>query len=110
MVLHSPGESTTNGYMMKRAWTSPPVCLSRADPGYPGTSLEVPLKASRNHPLTKERKSCNTWHAKLRIGVEHGICRMKKFRIFADTHRNNGQADMIARNVAALANLNLKTA
>ena len=30
--------------------------------------------------------------------------------IFADTHRNNGQADMIARNVAALANLNLKTA
>ena len=35
---------------------------------------------------------------------------MKKFRIFADTHRNNGQADMIARNVAALANLNLKTA
>ena len=88
----------------------PPGVPVPGDPGYPGTSLEVPLKASKNHPLAKERKSCNTWHAKLRIGVEHGICRMKKFGIFADTHRNNGQADMIARNVAALANLNLKTA
>ena len=88
----------------------PPGVLVPGDPGYPGTSLEVPLKASKNHPLAKERKSCNTWYAKLRIGVEHGICRMKKIGIFADTHRNNGQADMIAKNVAALANLNLKTA
>ncbi|MCP3971561.1 MAG: transposase family protein, partial [Rhodobacteraceae bacterium] len=71
---------------------------------------EVPLKASKNHPLTKEQKTYNTWHAKLRIGVEHGICRMKKFRIFAVIHRYNGQADMIAKNVGALANLNLKTA
>ena len=66
--------------------------------------------AYRSLRVTKEQKSYNTWHAKLRIGVEHGICRMKKFGIFADTHRNNGQADMIAKNVAALANLNLKTA
>ena len=80
------------------------------DLGYLGTSLEVPLKASKNHPLSKEQKTCNRWYAKLRIGVEHGICRMKKFRIFADIHRNNGQADMIAKNVVALANLNLKTA
>ncbi len=85
----------------------PPGVPVPGDPGYPGTSLEVPLKASKNHPLTKDY---NTWHAKLRIGAEHGICRMKKFGIFADTHRNNGQADMIARNAAALANLNLKTA
>ena len=35
LVLHSPGESTTSGYMMKRAWTSPPVCLSRAIPVIP---------------------------------------------------------------------------
>ncbi len=88
----------------------PPGVLVLGDLGYLGTSLEVPLKASKNHPLTKEQKTYNTWHAKLRIGVEHGICRMKKFNIFSDIHRNNGQADMIAKNVAALANLNLKTA
>ena len=88
----------------------PPGVLVPGDLGYLGTSLEVPLKASKNHPLTDDQKTYNTWHAKLRIGVEHGICRMKKFRIFAETHRGNRQESMIARNVGALANMNLKTA
>jgi hypothetical protein len=35
---------------------------------------------------------------------------MKKFKIFADIHRGNGQKNMIAKNVAALANINLKMA
>ena len=88
----------------------PPGVLVLGDLGYLGTSLETPIKASKNHPLTKEQKSYNTWHAKLRIGVEHGICRMKKVRIFAETHRNNCQQNMIAKNIGALANINLKTA
>lgn len=88
----------------------PPGVLVLGDLRYLGTSLEVPIKASKNYPLTKEQKTYNTWHAKLRIGVEHGICRMKKFRIFAETHRNNRQINRIAKNVGALANLNLKTA
>lgn len=87
----------------------PPGVLVLGDLGYLGTSLEVPFKTSKNHPLTKEQKAYNTWHAKLRIGVEHGICRMKKFRIFADIDRNNSQTNMIAKNVGALANINLKT-
>ncbi len=77
----------------------PPGVLALGDLGYLGTSLEIPLKASKNHPLTDEQKTYNTWHAKLRIGVEHGICRMKKFRIFAETHRGNRQENMIAKNV-----------
>ena len=88
----------------------PPGVPVPGDLGYLGTSLEVPLKASKNHPLTDDQKTYNTWHAKLRIGVEHGICRMKKFRIFAGTHRGNRQESMIARNVGALANMNFKTA
>ena len=88
----------------------PPDVLALGDSGYLGTTLEIPLKASKKKPLTKEQKDYNTWHAKLRIGVEHGIGRMKKFRIFADIHRNNQQQNMIAKNVGALANLNLKTA
>ncbi len=39
----------------------------------------------------------------VRIGVEHAIGRMKKFRIFADITRNNSQQNMIAKNIAALA-------
>ena len=84
--------------------------LVLGDLGYLGTTLEIPLKASKNHPLSKEDKAYNTWHSKHRIGVEHAIGRMKKFRIFADIHRGNGQVNMIASNVGALANLNLKTA
>ena len=88
----------------------PPDLLVLGDLGYLGSALEVPLKASKNKPLDEEEKSYNTWHAGLRIGVEHGICRMKKFKIFADIHRNNAQVNMIAKNVGALANLNLKGA
>ncbi len=88
----------------------PPDVLALGDLGYLGTTLEIPLKSSKKKPLTKEEKDYNTWHAKLRVGVEHGICRMKKFKIFADIHRNNQQKNMIAKNVGALANLNLKTA
>lgn len=88
----------------------PPGALVLGDLGYLGTPLEIPLKASKNHPLSKDQKNYNKWHATLRVGVEHGICRMKKFKIFADIHRNNRQANMIAKNVGALANLNLKTA
>ena len=88
----------------------PPHVLALGDLGYLGTTLEIPIKASKKKPLTKEQKDYNTWHAKLRVGVEHGICRMKKFKIFADIYRNNQQKNMIAKNVGALANLNLKTA
>ncbi|NQY82519.1 MAG: hypothetical protein HRT36_05755 [Alphaproteobacteria bacterium] len=38
------------------------------------------------------------------------IVRMKKFRIFAVIHRSNKQAHMITKNVAALANMNVKAA
>ena len=88
----------------------PPDILVLGDLGYLGTTLEIPLKASKKKPLTKQEKDYNTWHAKLRVGVEHAIGRLKKFKIFSDIHRNNQQKNMIAKNVGALANLNLKTA
>ena len=86
-----------------------PDILTLGDLGYLGTSLEIPLKTSKKKPLTKEEQEYNTWHSKRRIGVEHGIGRMKKFNIFSDIHRNNQQQNMIAKNVGALANMNLKT-
>jgi len=50
------------------------------------------------------------WHARLSIGAEHTIGRMKNFRILADIHRGNGMTNMIAKNVGSLANMNLKIA
>lgn len=88
----------------------PPDALGLGDLGYLGTSLEIPVKKPKNKALSKEDKDYNKWHARLRIGVEHAICRMKKFNIFSDIHRNNGLQNLIAKNVGALANINLKTA
>lgn len=88
----------------------PPDAMVLGDLGYLGTKFEIPVKKRRNEKLSKEDKSYNHWHSSLRIGVEHAIGRMKKFKIFADINRNNGMLNMIAKNVAALANINLKIA
>jgi len=88
----------------------PPDMLVLGDLGYLGTGFEIPLKKPKKKPLSKDDKAYNQWHSSLRIGVEHAIGRMKKFKIFADIHRGNSLENMIAKNVAALANINLKLA
>lgn len=98
----------------KRIWdesrvVKPPDVMVLGDLGYLGTGFEVPIKKRQKIKLSQENKTYNHWHSRLRIGVEHAIGRMKKFRIFADIHRNHGLQNMIAKNIAALANINLKT-
>ena len=88
----------------------PPDILVLGDLGYLGTPFEIPVKKPKNKKLSKENKDYNKWHARLRVGVEHAIGRMKKFNIFSDIHRNNSLKNLIAKNVGALANINLKTA
>lgn len=56
-----------------------------------------------------ERPHKNAWHSSLRIGVEHVIGCTKKFKMFVDIDRGNGMTNMIAKNVGALANMNIKT-
>ncbi len=62
--------------------------LVLADLSYLGTPFETPLKKPRKTTRSLDDKAYNKWHAGLRIGVEHAIGRMKKFRIFADIARN----------------------
>lgn len=85
----------------------PPNTLVLGDTGYLGTNLEIPIKKQKNQLRTSEDKKYNTWHSRLRIGVEHAIGRMKKFNIFSDIDRGNQQQNLIAKNVAGLANINL---
>ncbi len=88
----------------------PPDMMVLGDLGYLGTDFELPIKKPKKKELSKENKRYNRWHSGLRVGVEHAIGRMKKFRIFSDILRNNGLQNMIAKNVGALANINLKIA
>ncbi len=88
----------------------PPDMMVLGDLGYLGTNFEIPIKKPKNQPISQNARAYNRWYAGLRIGVEHAIGRMKKFKIFADIHRNNGLQNMIAKNIGALANINLKTA
>jgi len=44
----------------------------------------LPYRKYRNHKLSQEQKEYNLQHAKKRIVIEHTICKMKKYRIFAD--------------------------
>jgi hypothetical protein len=95
---------------MKARVVKPPDVLVLGDLGYLGTEAETPIKKRKKKVLSKDNKAYNQWHSRLRIGVKHAIGRMKKFKIFSDIHRGNGQKNMIAKNVAALANINLKMA
>ena len=88
----------------------PPDLLCLGDLGYLGTSCETPVKKPKNKLLSKQDKAYNRWFNGMRIKAEHAICRMKKFNIFSDINRANQHHNMIAKNVAALANINLKTA
>lgn len=83
--------------------------MTLADLGYWGTSCEVPVKKKKGGALSKEDKAYNRWFSALRVGIEHAIARMKKFRIFSDIRRGNRFQDMIAKNIGAIANINLKT-
>lgn len=56
---------------------------------FPGQLSALPYKKQRNQELSaEEEKEYNIIHAKKRIVIEHTICRLKKFRIFADIFRN----------------------
>ena len=74
------------------------------DSGYQGTDLEVPHKKPRGKQLTKKQSNRN--HSSNRVCVEHGIGKMKIWRIIKDTFRNQtGSHTLIMKNVAGLHNL-----
>lgn len=63
-----------------------------ADSGYQGLqadhhNLEIPYKRSKTKPLTSDEREYNRALSRVRIKIEHGFARIKKFRIMADTYR-----------------------
>ena len=75
------------------------------DSGYQGSDLRVPEKKPRKGQLSDEEKRANRRLAKERIVAEHGIGKMKIWRIAADRYRNPPRRHTVMlRNVAGLHN------
>ena len=75
------------------------------DSGYQGSDLRVPKKKPRKGQLSDEEKRANRHLAKERIVAEHGIGKMKIWRIAADRYRNPPRRHTVMmKNVAGLHN------
>jgi DDE superfamily endonuclease len=55
---------------------------------FPQQISSIPNRKERNLQSSEEQKEFNRGQAKKRIVIEHTICRLKKYRIFADVFRN----------------------
>ncbi|MGN6623345.1 MAG: transposase family protein [Candidatus Nitrosocosmicus sp.] len=91
---------------------TPEKVVSVFDLGYRGVENDfpeqlssLPFKKKRNQELSQEEKEYNKSHSKKRIVIEHTICRLKKYRIFADIFRNKlRKYDRVSDIVAGLIN------
>lgn len=84
----------------------PPGVRGTGDTGYVGTTLETPTKRPRGGGLSARQKARNRRVARRRIVAEHGIGKMKVWRIASERYRNPVRRHtVIVKNVAGLHNL-----
>jgi DDE superfamily endonuclease/Helix-turn-helix of DDE superfamily endonuclease len=84
----------------------PPGARRTGDTGYVGTALETPTRRPPGGTLTARQKAGNRRVSRRRIVVEHGIGKMKVWRIAAERYRNpRRRHTLIMKNVAGLHNL-----
>src|SRR5690242_14561311 len=84
----------------------PPDARRTGDTAYLGTPLETPTRKPRGGELTADRKARNRRVSRRRIVAEHGIGKMKVWRIAAERYRNPvRQHTLIMKNVACLHDL-----
>jgi len=87
----------------------------KTDKGFQGIKelypkAEVPHKASKHHPLTKEQKQYNRQLAQERIVVEHRNRECKIFRICKEQYRGKHKNyEKTWKLVSAIVNLKLST-
>ena len=83
----------------------PPGVLRTGDTAYLGTGLDTPTRRPRKGRLTARQKARNRRVSRRRIVVEHGIGKMKVWRIAAERYRNPRRCHtLIMKNVAGLHN------
>lgn len=84
----------------------PPGVAAYGDTGYQGTALRTPVKKKAKRELTRRQRRGNRRHSRKRIAAEHGIGKMKIWRIASERYRNpTRRHTLIIKNVAGLHNL-----
>ena len=92
--------------MYDRARVCPPEVRRTGDTAYIGTGLLTPRKKPRGGALTPRQKAGNRRVSRRRIVVEHGIGKMKVWRIAAERYRNpRRRHTLMMKNIAGLHNL-----
>jgi hypothetical protein len=84
----------------------PPDARRTGDTAYLGTPPETPVRKPRGRELTAGQKERNRRVSRRRIVAEHGIGKMKVWRIAAERYRNPvSRHTLTMKNVAGLHNL-----
>jgi hypothetical protein len=85
---------------------APPGVARVGDTGYEGTALHTPVKRRRGRELSPRQRRGNRRLGRRRIAAEHGIGKMKIWRIAAERYRNPVRRHtLVIKNVAGLHNL-----
>jgi hypothetical protein len=85
---------------------APPDVRRTGDTAYLGTGLETPARKPRGQGLSDEQKAGNRKISIRRVAAEHGIGKMKVWRIAAERYRNPvSRHTLMMKNVAGLHNL-----
>ncbi len=85
-----------------------PAAAKQADLGYLGTAgVETPHRTPRGGELSDEQRAENREMARVRVHVEHGIRRVKGFRVVRENYRHAiGLFPMVVSAVVGLVHLN----
>jgi DDE superfamily endonuclease len=84
-----------------------PTAAKQGDLAYVGTAgVETPQRKPRGQPLSEAQRAENRRKASLRVHVEHGIRRLKAFRILREPYRHAlGLFPMVVSAIAGLVHL-----
>ncbi len=101
-----PGTAHDKKVYDRTRMVCPPGVPRTGDTGYLGTGLRTPRRRPPNGTLTSRQKAGNRRVSRRRIVVEHGIGKMKVWRIAAERYRNpRRRHTLIIKNIAGLHNL-----
>ncbi len=102
----SPGKVHDKRVYDRARVVVPAGVAAYGDTGYQGTALRTPVKKKPKQALTGRQRRGNRRLSRKRIAAEHGIGKMKIWRIAAERYRNPlRRHTLILKNVAGLHNL-----